>query len=220
MTTAIYIAISLAFYSLLACLASKLLGGWNYPFVWAVFGIQCAAGLIGICILDPELLSERLKPKGKDRDPWGRIVISILFLAQFVLACYDISAWHLSDSIPAWLQGFALLPFTIGWYGIIWAMKVNRFFSSAIRLQEDRGQHLIDSGPYRFIRHPGYAFASLSFISGAVAMGSLLSLIPQVIIIFYLLYRTGLEESLLEKELAGYAEYKTRVRFRWIPGIW
>lgn len=216
----LYIFLSLLTFGLIICTVFSIAGTVNLPFVWAVFGVQSLASIIGILSLDPGLLAERLHPKGKDRDPLGRIIVSLLYLLHYGIAAYDLGCLHWTDKVPEFLQVSALLPLTLAWAGIIWSMYVNKFFSSAIRLQPDRGQHVISSGPYAWIRHPGYAFASLAFLADAIALGSWLSLIPQAILILYLVHRTNLEEVILVNDLAGYAEYRQNVRYRWVPGVW
>jgi protein-S-isoprenylcysteine O-methyltransferase Ste14 len=196
-----------------------LSGKENMPLLWAVLGIQLGFSVIGIWLLSPELIEERMKPKGKDKDPLGTVILSVLFLAQLVIAVLDCSKWHLTDNVPFSLKCFALVIQAAGWAGLYWSMYVNKFFSSAIRLQEDRGQTVITAGPYGWIRHPGYAFASVAFLTESIALGSWLSLVPGILITAYMGYRTMLEETMLTADLPGYVEYKQKVRYRWIPGI-
>jgi protein-S-isoprenylcysteine O-methyltransferase Ste14 len=102
-----------------------------------------------------------------------------------------------------------------------WAVLTNRFFSSAVRLQPDRQQVVIDTGPYAYLRHPGYSGAIPYMILGPLALSSWLSTIlggiPLLIIIFR---RIILEDAMLRSGLPGYAEYAARVKYRLIPGIW
>ncbi len=197
-----------------------LAGTWRLPFFWAVLAVQLVLVSIGINFIDRELFSERLHPAGKDADPFGRLVLTVLFLLHFGLAALDVGRLHIADFVPVGVQFVALTGVAIGWAGFLWAMAVNRFFSSAIRLQPERGQQVITTGPYKWIRHPGYAFAALAFLSQAPALGSWLALVPDVPLVLYLVYRTLLEERLLTGDLAGYREYSERVRYRWVPGVW
>lgn len=213
------LALSL-FWLALASAFFYIAGTLDLPFAWAVFALVYPISFFGTTRLDRDLISERLHPKGKDLDPWGRAIISILFLIHYVLAALDLGRWHLGPEMPELLQVLSLPLLCAGWMGVYWAMHANKFFSSAIRLQEDRAQHLVSSGPYKLIRHPGYAFAALAFLSQPIAFGSWLSLLPQLIIVAYMLRRTYMEESLLKGGLAGYSDYVLKVRFRWIPGIW
>lgn len=101
-----------------------------------------------------------------------------------------------------------------------WAMAVNPFFSSVIRLQSDRGHHVITRGPYRFVRHPGY-FAMLAIMPAtAVALGSLAALAPAILYDALILRRTLKEDEFLVKNLSGYCDYATRVSQGLIPGLW
>lgn len=211
---------SLVFYGGLAAGMFWLAGTWNLPFLWAVFFLQGGISLLGVQFLDPELIRERFRPAGKDLDPWGRPVLTVLLLGMYGVAALDVGRWHLSDNVPFLLQLLALLLQLPAWVGFLWAMKVNKFFSSAIRLQSDRGQEVITGGPYNWVRHPGYAFGSLALFGQGLAFGSWLSLVPGGLIVSYLVHRTMMEERLLKEKLAGYEEYSRQVRFRWLPGVW
>ncbi|HUV75978.1 MAG TPA: isoprenylcysteine carboxylmethyltransferase family protein [Dehalococcoidales bacterium] len=99
-------------------------------------------------------------------------------------------------------------------------MWVNRFFSSVVRIQKDRGQEVVQNGPYHSVRHPGYVGGILMAISTSLVLGSLWALIPAGVIFILLVIRTYLEDTTLQKELTGYADYAKKVRFRLLPGIW
>jgi protein-S-isoprenylcysteine O-methyltransferase Ste14 len=197
-----------------------LSGKQSMPFLWAVLITQTLICIVGSLMLPPELIAERIKPKGKDKDPLGTLFLSIFCVAQLVFAVLDLSKWHLTDNVPMILQCIAFVLQALGWAGLYWAMYVNNFFSSAIRMQQDRGQKVITAGPYHWIRHPGYAFSSLAFVFESIAIGSWLSVIPALMMVAYMGYRTTLEEKMLSEELEGYAEYAAEVRYRWIPGVW
>jgi protein-S-isoprenylcysteine O-methyltransferase Ste14 len=99
-------------------------------------------------------------------------------------------------------------------------MAVNRFFSSVVRIQSDRGHQLVTGGPYGWIRHPGYLAALLQGISSGIALGSWVSMIPVVGMLPLLFVRTVREDRFLRGNLPGYLEYAQRVRYRMLPGIW
>jgi protein-S-isoprenylcysteine O-methyltransferase Ste14 len=99
-------------------------------------------------------------------------------------------------------------------------MWTNRFFSSTVRIQTDRGHEVVEGGPYRFMRHPGYVGAILLVTSISLVLGSLWALIPAGVVAVLLIIRTCLEDITLQRELTGYADYARRVRFRLVPGIW
>lgn len=217
---AAFSALVLAMYGILAAITFLAAGRWDLPFFWIVFASQAVLGLIGMFTIDQDLISERIRPRGKDQDPYGPAILSVLFLLTLILAALDVGRWHISDHLPPSIQMIGFFLQIAGWSGFYWAMMINSYFSAAIRLQPDRQQTVIDSGPYQWARHPGYAFGAIAFVSQCIAFGSLISLIPAVAIIVDLIHRTLLEERILKEGLPGYSEYMTRVRFRWIPGIW
>ena len=106
------------------------------------------------------------------------------------------------------------------WIGlVVWALVENRFFSSTVRIQTDRGHAVCDSGPYRIVRHPGYAGNILPLAGIVLALGSVWTLIPAMVALIIAVIRTTLEDRTLQDELPGYRDYAQRVRYRLIPGI-
>ncbi len=211
---------SVAMFAALFFYVFALAGTKNLPFFWAVLGFQALAGLIGFFIIDPDLIKERVKPGGKDQDKFGVLIITILYLAHISWAALDVGRLHLSDFVGVPLQAVSFGLYATGVIGTFWTMQTNKFFSSAIRLQEDRGQHVVSSGPYAVIRHPGYAFASILLFFESLALGSYISTIPALIMIAILVRRTFMEEKMLSADLQGYSDYMHKVRYRWIPGVW
>jgi len=116
------------------------------------------------------------------------------------------------------VAGYVL--FVLSFAGQVWPQATNRHFEPGIRIQTDRDHHVIDTGPYAYVRHPGYISGALLGVSVALALGSLAALIPAAVVIASLAIRTTAEERTLRAELPGYADYMQRVRFRWIPGVW
>src|SRR5207249_4357953 len=100
-----------------------------------------------------------------------------------------------------------------------WAM-INRFFSSVVRIQTERGHHVVTVGPYRYVRHPGYAGAIAGFLAGPVVLGSWWAIAAVVPIVAFVLWRTAAEDRFLREKLPGYADYAERVRYRLLPGVW
>src|SRR5262249_23796601 len=120
-----------------------------------------------------------------------------------------------------WLQGVCLFAVAAGYTLALWAMRMNRFFSSVIRIQTDRGQYVVTTGPYAFVRHPGYTAGILIIVASGPALGSWLA--NPLVVIFgvpFLLYRAITEDRILQAELAGYSDYAAEVRWRLLPGIW
>jgi protein-S-isoprenylcysteine O-methyltransferase Ste14 len=126
------------------------------------------------------------------------------------------SLLHFSLTIKVLAVILFLLGMALGSYALI----ENRFFSGMVRLQEDRGQHVISTGPYGWVRHPGYSGALLTYIATPFLLDSLWSFIPVVLITIILFIRTALEDKTLQEKLSGYSGYAKKVRSRLIPGIW
>lgn len=209
-----------AIYAIFATIVFKLAATYMLPFFWGILLIQAVVTVVALSILDPELLEERLKPKGKDLDPLCTPAICLLYPTAFVLAVLDGHRFHIADTVPVEARLLGLVLTACGWALFVWAMKCNFFFSAAIRLQPDRGQQVIDQGPYSKVRHPGYSGALLVFLGESLAMGSWLGVGVASLMLFVLLRRTLIEEKMLHTGLPGYGEYANRVKFRWIPGIW
>ncbi|XOF35068.1 MAG: methyltransferase family protein [Candidatus Electrothrix sp. YB6] len=125
-----------------------------------------------------------------------------------------------SPVFPLWLIMLGFLLISIGYAFAEWALIENRFFSSVVRIQVDRGHVVCDSGPYRIVRHPGYAGNMLALPGIVLALGSVWTLIPVVIAIIIAVIRTKIEDRTLHEELRGYKVYVRRVRYRLIPGIY
>ena len=102
----------------------------------------------------------------------------------------------------------------------LWAMAANRFFIGMVRIQDERGHHVIKSGPYRYIRHPGYLGSLFYILFTPLALASYWALVPAVLTMGVIILRTYLEDKTLAEELAGYEEFTRQVRSRLIPAIW
>ena len=128
--------------------------------------------------------------------------------------------YNWSPEFPPWLivTGFILI--SLGYAFAAWALAENRFFSSVVRIQTDRGHMVCDSGPYRLVRHPGYAGNILPLFGIVLALGSVWTLIPAAVASIITVIRTVLEDQTLQEELPGYRDYARRVRSRLIPGIY
>jgi protein-S-isoprenylcysteine O-methyltransferase Ste14 len=191
-----------------------IVGFWIYL---AIFAAIFAASLLW---LDPDLARERMRPGGK-RPPLALRLFSGVLLVHWIVAGLDRGRYHWSDAVPAWLQALGLIAVAAGYALCFWAMRENRFFSSVVRIQTDRGQHVINTGPYAFIRHPGYLAGILIILASGVALGSWLATALLVILSLpFLSYRAITEDRFLQVELQGYRDYATRVRWRLLPGIW
>jgi protein-S-isoprenylcysteine O-methyltransferase Ste14 len=99
-------------------------------------------------------------------------------------------------------------------------MSVNRHFETTVRIQEDRGHEVVSTGPYGFMRHPGYLGGIVWMMSIPLILGSLYAFLPLTLYAILMILRTYLEDKTLHEELPGYPEYAERVRYRLIPRIW
>jgi protein-S-isoprenylcysteine O-methyltransferase Ste14 len=190
------------------------------PGFWAYLAIFAAVMTISFAMLDSDLLRERMRPGGK-KPPLALRLFSLVLFVHWIVAGLDRGRFHWSDNVPVWLQGGGLFAVATGYGLALWAMRVNRFFSSVIRIQTDRGQQVVTTGPYAFVRHPGYTAGILIILASGPALGSWLA--GALLVIFslpFLLHRAITEDRILQAELAGYSDYAARVRWRLLPGIW
>jgi protein-S-isoprenylcysteine O-methyltransferase Ste14 len=194
-------------------------GRFDLPFFWAYLAVV-AVFLVGFRLTaDPRLQQERMGPGSEGRGRWMRLALAPFLLGHFVVAGLDAGRFGWSGGLPVAVQVAGLLGLVaaLAWVG--WAMIVNRFFSPAVRLQEGE-HHVIGTGPYGYVRHPGYVGMVVGIFCSALALGSWWALLPGVGYAALLVWRTGAEDRFLQKELPGYADYARRVRFRLLPGVW
>lgn len=193
-------------------------GRYDFPFVWMI-GAELATfyGFQAACV-DPGLMQERLSPGAGNRDRLTRLFGGPLLIGHWVLAGLDIGRFHWS-SVPPAVQIVGVIGYALALSMNFWAMQTNQFYSSVVRIQSDRGQHVIDSGPYRFVRHPGYTATLFAVLTGGAALGSWVAMLPVLGFAALFIRRTVIEDRLLQAELSGYREYVSKVRYRLIPGL-
>jgi protein-S-isoprenylcysteine O-methyltransferase Ste14 len=198
-------------------------GSPDWPMGWASLGIYTAISLANFFLVDPDLVRERSRlGEGVRKRDMVLASMSFLFLFPVTLAIagMDVGRLGWSPPLPLWLRLAALLLFTLGNALGRWAMATNRFFSTFVRIQEDRSHEVVTGGPYRYVRHPGYAGAILAAMTWPLPLGSLWALIPACIGAAGFVVRTELEDTTLTQDLDGYREYADRVPYRLFPGIW
>jgi len=187
---------------------------------WLYLAIQVAGIVASFILLPPDLVRERMRPGGQ-KPPLGLRLSVIVIFVGFIVAGLDRGRFHWSDDVPPWLQGLSLVLLAASYAFVFWAMTVNRFFSSIVRIQADRGQHVVATGPYAYVRHPGYLGAVVMALCSGPALGSWLAAAIFVATgLPFLFYRAITEDGVLHAELPGYNEYASRVRWRLLPGIW
>lgn len=199
--------------------------GWWQAWVYSLLIV--AAGLGGRFLAErqhPGLLAERQNIDNiQTVKAWDKVLAPLMALSislpLVIVAGLD-HRFGWSPAFPLWLilLGFFLIAF--GYAFAVWALVENRFFSSVVRIQTDRGHVVCDSGPYRIVRHPGYAGNVLPLLGIVLALSSLWTLIPAAVALVIAVIRTALEDRTLQEELPGYKEYARRVRYRLFPGIY
>ncbi|MEN4017294.1 MAG: isoprenylcysteine carboxylmethyltransferase family protein [Methanobacterium sp.] len=213
---------SISFLALMIAITFIGAGRIDYWQGWVYNGLNIIFILLSHFLLPPELINERLKP-GKGMKRWDKIIYIVsvpVFFATLIISVFDGGRFTWEPRIPIFIVIVGIVVYSIGQIIILWAKKVNKFFSSVVRIQKDRGQTVCKSGPYHYLRHPGYFGGILFIIATPLVLGSFWGLIPSVIAVFLLVIRTYLEDETLQRELEGYMEYTNEVRYRLLPGIW
>jgi protein-S-isoprenylcysteine O-methyltransferase Ste14 len=194
---------------------------WLYSVMLMVAGI---GGRMWAEQRHPGLTSERQNKESiENAKSWDKVLaplmaISISFPMVIVAGLDHRYSW--SPEFSPWLIFVGIDLIMFGYAFGAWALAENRFFSSMVRIQTERGHEVCDSGPYKFVRHPGYAGNIFALFGIVLALGSAWTLIPALVAIIISVIRTALEDQTLQEELPGYRDYARRVRYRLIPGIY
>jgi protein-S-isoprenylcysteine O-methyltransferase Ste14 len=196
-----------------------LTGGWTDTWMWLYVGAWSAIGLGTLSAIDEDLAQERFHPPEPGADRLPLRAVRLVGVAHLIVGALDTGHWHLAP-VVSWLRlvglvgmvGFAAL--------LIAAMRTNRFFSAVVRIQQERGHQVISSGPYSLIRHPGYAGMITAIPFSALALGSWLGVALAVAYAALIVRRVVFEDAFLQRNLPGYRDYATRLRYRLIPGAW
>lgn len=203
-------------------------GRIDWPMGWALVAIYAVWSAAQAAILvprSPELLAER-GDRSKAKEAWDiklLAMIGLLTLTKHIVAGLDLRyGWTtgLGIHIARGVQVTSLVVAASGYALGTWAMVVNAFFSLVGRVQTGRGQAVVSAGPYRFVRHPGYVGVILFELTTPVMLGSTWAIIPGVLTAALTVARTAGEDRMLQADLAGYADYAKRTRFRLLPGVW
>ncbi len=199
-------------------------GRLDYWQGWIYVGIGLMMLLLNYTVLrlDTELMEERSKP-GEGGKKWDKAILglSLLFsIAMFITAGLDSGRYNWSPEFHWSIILTGIILTISGQLLFLIAQKQNRFFSSTVRIQNDRGQTVCDTGVYKLVRHPAYMGSVFQLIGFPLLFGSVWSILPASILIIITLIRTYLEDNTLKNELNGYSEYSQKIRFRIIPYIW
>ncbi len=200
-------------------------GGADWLWAWIYIGMFAVlTGLAHLVMLprDPELAAERRNAK-RGAPPIERLHAALMALlipaATLIVAGLGVRlSWppSMSNTLRVLGLGVSVTGYTI----TLWALGRNTFFSSVVRIQEERGHHVITDGPYRYIRHPGYAGFILFWSGTALVLGSIWAFVPVGLLTMVTALRILYEERTLRVGLDGYVSYARNVRYRLVPGVW
>lgn len=188
--------------------------GRNVAGFWLYLAIIGTAALASRFALGAPLLLER------EQQVSGALRFATLLpVAHWILAGLDYRFRWSVGTIET-LQGWAAIALAGGLLVTIWAMRTNPFFSSVARVQRERGQYIVKGGPYRWVRHPGYAGLIVAVLASGIALGSWIATLVAVPCVVLLLRRTLTEDSMMTRAFVDYRIYSLAVSARLIPGIW
>jgi protein-S-isoprenylcysteine O-methyltransferase Ste14 len=200
-------------------------GTIDWPGAWLYLAWMIGAGLgIGLWFAkhDPGLLDERMRPLVQRDQPFAdKVLITVLMVLMFAwLVLMGLDRRFAASSVPPWAQAGGVVALGVSIYVSFLTMRANTFAAPVVKIQRERGQSVVTTGPYRYVRHPMYAGAIFYFVGMALLLGSWWGLAAAPVLIGLLAIRIPIEERALRGALDGYDAYAARVRYRLIPGLW
>jgi len=195
------------------------LAGWIYLVLFFGFFLTVNAWLFRH---NPSLLQERMSLGKADQKRWDKVLFPILLIFPFawlVFISFDAVRFHWSP-VSIWFQEAGVLVLLCSFYLFFLTFRENSFLSTVVRIQKEREHTVISTGPYRYVRHPMYAAFLLFMLGTPLLLGSWYGVLLGLAFMMVLARRAILEESTLQKELRGYADYMAQVKYRLIPFIW
>jgi len=201
-------------------------GKWDWWEAWVMAGLFALSFIVSRAIAakkTPDILKERADYNQQDNtqawDKWLSPVVAFGSVFTLLVAGLD-ALYQWSSGFPLWLELIGLLLILAGYvFGSI-AFIENAFFSGTVRIQEERGHKVVSSGPYSWVRHPGYLGSLVASLGMPLLLDSIWAFIPVIFFGFFYVLRTSLEDRFLQANLPGYSEYAQKVRYRLLPGIW
>jgi len=203
----------------------RLAGRWDWAGGWILVSLLTLCHGMGFFYLkrrNPEVLRRRARigPGTEGWDLWWLFLFGLLLLGIVVLGALDGGRYGWSSMSPWWRLPGTLL-FLSQWYLITWAMAVNPHFEKTVRIRREGTHEVIRSGPYGFVRHPGYTAIIFGYLlTMPLLLSSWWAFVPAGLGSFWVVLRTWLEDRVLRKGLPGYSGYCREVGYRLIPGIW
>lgn len=218
----------LTFFFIVVVPSLPLLISWRWD--WWEAWVYTATSILGFAVSralaarqHPDLLAERARYLGHENaESWDRLLSPLVGLGGGLLpvvAGLDARfGWSPTFSLPVKIAALVIIlaGYVLGSYALI----ENRYFSGIVRIQADRDHHVVSTGPYRWLRHPGYAGAILTYVATPVFLDALWAFVPAALLTIVVVIRTELEDRTLHDRLEGYSDYATRVRYRLVPGVW
>lgn len=197
-------------------------GRLDWIWVWIYIGVGLCLVAVNALVMSPELIAERGRFTDVETKQWDKVITTIIVIPTLALPLVagldERFGW--SPDLDSAIHVTGLILMVLGQGLFTWGMVANKFFSTSVRIQMERDHTVVSSGPYQYIRHPGYVGMIVSWLATSLLFGSLWSLIPAGIAACLLVVRTSLEDKTLIEDLDGYKEYATRVRYRLLPGVW
>ena len=208
------------------CIPLIISDQWNWWQAWAYAVVSILAFIISRILVNrrhPDLIAERARfMEAKDTKPWDKVLAPLLGVGSILVVVVAGL-----DKYYGWTHASSLTMNLIALFGIIfgyafssWALIENRFFSGTVRIQTERGHHVVSTGPYRIVRHPGYAGGLFGYIFIPLLLDSYWAWIPTILLCIVMITRTALEDKTLQAELPGYKEFSQKTKYRLFPGIW
>ena len=203
-------------------------GTWWWWEAWALITLWMGFAVATVVFLmrhDPALLAERMKnsPVQKGQKTWDKILLLLFFIPGFgiyLIPGFDVLRFGWSAPLPVWIEIIAMVVHLPAFAFIAWVMKENTFLARVVKIDDEREQQVITTGPYALVRHPMYSAVIVLIFAVPLALGSRFGLIPAVFVALLLIVRTYLEDRTLYEELQGYPEYCKKTPFRLVPGVW
>lgn len=201
-------------------------GQWDWWQAWAYAVASISAFIVSRVIANrrhPDLIKERARfMEAKDTKPWDKVLAPLLGLGSIlILVVAGLEKYYVQTPASSLIWNLiALFGILLGYGFSSWALIENRFFSGTVRIQTERGHHVVSTGPYRIVRHPGYAGGMLGYLFIPLLLDSLWAWIPTLLLCVVMVVRTALEDKTLQAELPGYKEFAQKTRYRLLPGVW
>jgi protein-S-isoprenylcysteine O-methyltransferase Ste14 len=203
-------------------------GTWYWWEAWIIVGLWTSYAIVmtqNLLRHDPTLLAERMKlvPLHKEQKKWDKVLMllfMIMGIGLYIVPGFDVVRYEWSDPFPVWMRISAMILHLPCFLLLGWVLRENTYLSKVVKIDKDRDQHVITTGPYKLVRHPMYLVVIILLFAVPVALGSRFSLIFTLILTVLLVVRTYLEDRALHTELEDYSEYAKQTKYRLIPGVW